>query len=334
MKKALVTGATGFLGGHLARHLHRLGWDVTATGRNEQAGRQLMADGIRFVAADLRDRELILGACCGQEFVFHCGALSSPWGRYRDFYDSNVEGTKYVAEGCKLEDVERLVHVSTPSVYFDYKPRYRIKESDPLPARAANHYAATKRIAEQWLEQRWQEEQLPVIMLRPRAIFGPEEQALLPRLLRASEQSGVPLLNGGEAEIDLTCVDNLLQAMLLCCDSPASTLGQTYNISNGEALPFRELVRELFELLDLPLRTRQIPYRAAYGVAAMLETAYRLLPLQGEPTLTRYTVSSIAVPHTLDISKAQHELGYTPTVTVKQGLRQFAEWWKAEQNNR
>ncbi len=330
MKKALVTGATGFLGGQLARYLHRLGWEVTATGRNEQAGQRLMTDGIRFVAADLRDRELILGACCGQEIVFHCGALSSPWGKYSDFYSSNVIGVQHVAEGCKRSAVRRLVHVSTPSVYFDYKPRYLIKETDPLPARSANHYAATKRIAEQWLEQRWREDQLPVIMLRPRAIFGPEEQALLPRLLRASERSGVPLLNGGEAEIDLTCVDNLLQAMLLCCESADATLGQTYNISNGEALPFRELVSRLFGLLELPLRTRHIPYRAAYGVAAMLEAAYRLLPLQGEPSLTRYTVSSIAVPHTLDIGKAQRELGYMPTVTVEQGLHQFAQWWTDE----
>ncbi len=330
MNKALVTGATGFLGGHLARYLNRLGWDVTATGRNEQAGRQLMAEGIRFVAADLRDRELILGACCGQEFVFHCGALSSPWGRYSDFYGSNVEGVQHVAEGCKRSDVQRLIHVSTPSIYFDYKPRYGIKESDPLPTRFANHYAATKRMAEQWLEQRWQEDRLPVIMLRPRAIFGPEEQALLPRLLRASEKSGVPMLNGGTAEIDLTCVDNLLQVMVQCCDSPETTLGQIYNISNGEALPFRELVGRLFEKLDIPLRTRDVPYRAAYNIAAMMEATYRLLPLRGEPALTRYTVGSIAVPHTLDISKAQRELGYMPTVTVEQGLRQFADWWQEE----
>lgn len=328
MTKALVTGATGFLGSHLAYRLARIGWDVTATGRNEQVGQQLAAAGIHFVAADLRDRQRMIDACRGQEYVFHCGALSSPWGNYRDFYGSNVEGTAHVADGCISAGVKRLVHVSTPSVYFDYRERQMISEVDPLPEQPANHYAATKLEAEQLLKRYRREQELPVIMLRPRAIFGPGEQALLPRLLRTNAQSGVPLLNGGQAEIDLTYVDNLLDVMLLCCDSPTSTLGQVYNISNGEAMPFEQLVKRLFALLDIPLRTKKVPYKVAYGVAAMLETMYRILPLSGEPALTRYTVGSIAVPHTLDISRAQQELGYAPTVSVDEGLQRYADWWK------
>lgn len=331
MTRALVTGATGFLGGHMVQRLKQMGWEVTATGRNEQAGQSLRAQGIHFVQADLRDRERVLRLCAGQDYVFHCGALSSPWGAYREFYGSNVEATRHIADGCKEAEVQRLIHISTPSVYFDYRPRYLIQESDPLPTRPANHYAATKLLAEQLLTKRWHQQQLPVIMLRPRAIFGPQEQALLPRLLRTNQQSGVPLLNGGQAEIDLTYVDNVLDAMLLACYSSADTLGQVYNISNGQALPFEQLVNRLFALLDIPLRTRRVPYAAAYSAAAVMETVYRVLPLSGEPALTRYTVGSIAVPHTLDIRLAQEQLGYTPKISVDQGLQYFADWWKEQQ---
>jgi len=330
MKKALVTGATGFLGGHMTRRLLSEGWQVTATGRNEQAGRQLSAAGAQFLPIDLRNREQVVEACREQEYVFHCAALSSPWGSYRDFFASNVEATRHVADGCMQHGVQRLVHISTPSIYFDYRTRYGIRESDPLPRKPANHYAATKLLAEQLLLKAWEQQGLPVVMLRPRAIFGPMDQTLFPRLMEANRKSGVPLLNGGQAEIDLTYVDNVLDAMLLGASAPAHVLGQAYNISNGQAMPFDSLLTRLFEQLGLPLRTRTIPLKAAYTVAGLLEAAYRLLPLSGEPLLTRYTVGSIAVPHTLDIQKAWEELGYVPAVTVDEGLRRFADWWRQE----
>ncbi len=149
---ALVTGATGFLGGHMARRLAELGWRVTGLGRNEAEGRRLAEAGIVFVSGDLRDKDLIRMACEGQQYVFHCGALSSPWGPYRDFYESNVEGTRYVVEGCVQHGVERLIHISTPSLYFNYRHRLNISEADPLP-RPVNAYAATKLLAEQVVEE-------------------------------------------------------------------------------------------------------------------------------------------------------------------------------------
>lgn len=122
--KALVTGATGFLGGHLARRLVREGWDVTGIGRNPEQGRRLEAEGIRFLNQDLRDESGTAAACTGQDAVFHCAALSSPWGKYRDFYGCNVEAARILAEASLREGVRRFIHVSTPSVYFDYAPAW------------------------------------------------------------------------------------------------------------------------------------------------------------------------------------------------------------------
>lgn len=324
--KALVTGATGFLGRHTALRLAQMGWDVSGMGRSREGGAQLTQDGIRFVQADMRDADRVVQACAGQDYVFHCAALSSPWGDYGEFYGSNVLATRHIIEGCRRYEVRRLIHISTPSIYFNYRPRFLIRESEPLPARPANAYAATKLLAESEVMQACREG-LPALILRPRAIFGPLDRALFPRLLQANGKLGVPMLGGGQARIDLTYVDNVVDAMLLGCSAAPAALGQAYNISNGEPLPFREVVEKLFAMLDIPLRTRSIPYGAAYGIAGLLELAYRVLPLRGEPLLTRYTVGSVAIPHTLDITLAREQLGYKPSVSVWDGLQRFADWW-------
>lgn len=326
MTKVLVTGATGFLGGHAARRLAVMGWEVCAIGRSLDAGGDLERDGISFVEVDLRDADAVERACAGQDVVLHCGALSAPWGSYRSFYECNVEATRHVLAGCRKHGVQRLVHISTPSVLFDYRPRRDVREDAPLPQRPANAYAATKLLAEQEVLAACQDG-LPALILRPRAIFGPHDRALFPRLLEANTQGGVPMIDEGQAIIDLTYVDNVVDAMILGCQAGPEALGRAYHISNGEAYTFRELMEKLFAMLDIPLHTRKLPYKVTYGLATLLELVYTALPLKGEPPLTRYTVGSIGVTHTLDISLARQYLGYTPQISVEAGLRRFADWW-------
>ncbi|MEK4852892.1 SDR family NAD(P)-dependent oxidoreductase [Paenibacillus sp. FSL H7-0756] len=330
MTKALVTGATGFLGRHTARRLARMGWEVYAQGRNPEQGKQLEQEGAVFLAGDLRDPETAYSFCREMDVVFHCAALSSPWGKYKEFYTCNVEATSHIVEGCKRHHVGRLVHISTPSVYSRQRSRFGIRESDPLPGRPANAYAATKLIAEQVVRQAAREG-LAAFMLRPRAIFGPMDNALFPRLLAANESKGVPLMNGGQARLDLTCVDNVVDAMLLCCEAPVSATGSVYNITNGEPLRFEELVTRLFSLLGLPLHTRRLPYPVAYTAAALMEGIYKVLPIPGEPLLTRYSAAALGISQTLDITLAREQLGYQPRITTDEGLRAFAEWWREQQ---
>ncbi|ULO05576.1 NAD-dependent epimerase/dehydratase family protein [Paenibacillus sp. 19GGS1-52] len=329
MTKALVTGATGFLGRHTLRRLTELGWEVSGLGRNREIGSQFAKEGAAFICEDLRNLDAVVRACAGQDYVFHCGALSSPWGKYNDFYSCNVTATHNIIEGCQHHGVRRLIHISTPSIYFNFKNRYGIQENDLVPVKPANAYVATKRLAELAVEQAGTEG-LEAIILRPRAIFGPMDNALFPRILQANIGKGVPLLDGGETLIDLTYVDNVVDAMLLSCSASASAVGRTYNISNGESVIFRELVSKLFALLNIPLHTRVLPYRLAYRAANVLEVLHRLLPLLGEPALTRYSVGTLALAHTLDISLAREMLGYEPRVTIAEGLQLFADWWREQ----
>ncbi|WP_336760545.1 NAD-dependent epimerase/dehydratase family protein [Paenibacillus sp. USHLN196] len=329
MNRALVTGATGCLGRHLAIRLAQEGWEVTGMGRQPKVGAELELAGIRFLSGDIRDEGVVNEAFAGQDMVFHCAALSSPWGKYRDFYSSNVIGTQNLVDGCIRGNVRRFIHVSTPSIYFNYIPRYNVHENDPLPSKPANHYAATKLLAEQVVME-GHAKGLPSIIIRPRAIFGPYDQTLFPRIVAANAKSGVPMIGGGQALIDLTCVDNVVDALLLCRDASTEALGRAYNISNGDPRTFSELVSSLFGMLDMPLRRRNIPYRTAYGVATLLERVHGFIPALGEPPLTRYTVGSLSIPQTLDITEAREQLGYVPRVSIEEGLQQFADWWRAE----
>jgi len=330
MTKALVTGATGFLGRAAAIRLRELGWEVTGLGRDPEAGRLLVAQGISFLQADLRNREAIERACAGQDFVIHCAALSSPWGRYRDFREINADGTEHVAAGCLRHGVRRLVHVSTPSVYFDYGDRLNIAESAELPRKPANAYAATKLLAERAVTKA-SAQGLPSIILRPRGLFGPGDTSLFPRLLRANDSRGIPLIGGGRSPLDLTYADNVVDALVLACDAPESATGQVYNISNGEPVALIDLLNRLFDLLGLPLRTRSVPRPVALAAGRGLEWLYRLLPSLGrEPPFTRYTVGLLAYGQTLDISKARRSLGYEPRIALDEGLIRFAEWWRSK----
>ncbi len=324
--KALVTGATGFLGGALTRRLHSIGWDVTALGRNASKIDQLESEGIHTLQIDLKDKSAMLAACKNQEIVFHCAAFPSPWGNFEKFYQANVIGTRNVIRGCEEHKVKRLVYVSTPSLYFGYSSRMNVKETDELPEPVSN-YAATKILAEQELDQAF-EKGLATIAIRPRAIFGPGDTVIFPRLIPRLQSGRLPILGDGENVVDLTYIENVVDALLLCAESSANTLGKKYNISNGEPVKLWKLVERICAELNLPTPKRKISYPTANAIATVMELFYTLIPTHPEPPLTRVSVSMMANNTTLDITAAKNELGYQPKISVDEGFDLFMKWWK------
>ncbi len=324
--KALVTGATGFLGRTLVRRLHGMGWDVTALGRNPKKLNELEDAGIRPLRADIRKKDQVFDALKEQEIVFHCAAFPSPWGNYELFYQANVIGTRNVAQACLENKVKRLVYVSTPSIYFTYNSRMNVKESDPLPEPISN-YARTKLLAEEEIDKGFAHG-LAVISIRPRALFGEGDTVIFPRLIRRIKSGGLPILGDGENIVDLTYIENVVDALSLCAESPVNTLGKKYNISNGEPVKIWKLIERICDELKYPRPRRRIPYRAAHAVAGILESVYTLIPFSPEPPLTRLSVSMMSNSSTLDISAARNELGYQPRVSVEEGVQRFLKWWK------
>ncbi len=325
--KVLITGGTGFLGQRLAARIKQIGYDVTVTGRNETVGMSLVQNGFRFVRADLRDPDQMKQAIEGTDYVFHCGALSAPWGHYQDFYAINVGGTENVINSCLDHSVRRLIHISSPSIYFEYRNKLHVKEADPLPRKMVNYYAQTKYLAEQRIDAAFTAG-LPVITIRPRAIFGPGDTTIFPRFIIANQRLGIPLVDNGQVLTDVTYIDNVVDALVLSIDSAPGTLGKKYNISNGNPVPFQELLQKLLSKLGLELRTRPIPFSAAYFGVFFLETFYKYLLPGQEPPLTCYSLGTISKSLTLDITAAKNELGFEPKIGIDEGIDLFVNWWK------
>jgi nucleoside-diphosphate-sugar epimerase len=321
----LVTGATGFVGRRLVTTLLDQGHRVRALGRNPDVCAALVARGAEVVRADLRDESAVVAACDGIEGVCHAGALSAPWGKRADFHAINVRGTAHVLTGCRRHRVGRLVYVSSPSVVFDGSPHHDLTEDAPYPRRLMSVYSWTKRQGEELVRAAGREG-LVAVILRPKAIFGPGDTALLPRLLRAAERGRLPQIGDGQNRVDLTYVDNVVHSLVLALSARAAA-GRIYTITNGEHVLLWALIRDVLRRLGYPDRLRRLPYPVVYALAAGLELKATLLG--GEPLLTRYTTAILARTQTYDITAARRDLGYAPLVSIADGVERTLAAWKS-----
>ncbi|MFJ4038920.1 NAD-dependent epimerase/dehydratase family protein [Microbacterium sp. NPDC090007] len=315
---ALVTGASGFLGGHVVRDLRAHGYDVIASGRNAAA----LPAGETFVG----DLDHLARVDLGRpvDVVVHCAALSSPWGRWAEFEHANVTGTARVLEFARSAGARRLVHISSPGIYAAPRDRLGIREDDVDPRHPMNGYIRSKLEAEALLQAASAESAGPeIVILRPRGIIGRGDPSLVPRILRVRERFGIPLMRGGRGVVDLTAVENVALAVRLAAEVPG-VHGQAINITNGDPRPFRAVLEQLLGELGLEPRYRRVPTRVVYAAAGFLEVVCGLLPGHPEPPVTRYTVTTIAHSQTLDISRARDLLGYRPIVSLDQSLAGYA----------
>lgn len=314
--RILVTGGTGFLGRHVAHLLVLKGHQVRLLGRDMRDVADVLALGAEPWVADLRHHTAIIAACAGVDAVIHAGALSTPWGRRADFIATNVGGTEAVIAGCLRQRVQRLIYISSPSVTFAGHHVIAQREDVPFPRHFSSWYAESKKLGEDRV--RTVAAQLETIILRPKAIFGPGDRALLPRMLAAAQRGRLPQIGDGRNHVDLTYVENVAHAIQLALTARAA-IGHTYTITNHEHIALWPLIRELLSARGLATNLRRIPLPAALLAATVMEALAR--GTNREPLLTRYTAQLLACTQTYDTQAAQRDLGYHPLVTVAEGVR-------------
>jgi len=327
--RVLVTGATGFLGGAVARRLQATGHEVLGTGRDLSAGQRLVHEGIRFEPADIRQAEAVGELCGEQDVVIHCAALSSPWGPATELHAINVDGTRHVVDACRARGVKRLVHISTPGIYVGLGDRLLVQEDAALPPKPANSYVRTKLAAEA-IVTKAHAAGLESVILRPRGIYGPGDTVVLPRLIRALEVGRLPRIGNPKTVMDLTYIDNAVDGVALALAAGEKALGRAYNLTDGSPVELWPLVDQLCGMLDLPEPTKSVPYGVVRAYAFGLEWIHKTIRRGSEPMMTTYTAELLARSLTLDISAAKQELGYAPKVLPEEGVRRFAEWWRAK----
>jgi nucleoside-diphosphate-sugar epimerase len=328
--KILVTGGGGFLGTALCRALIERGDTVASFQRSFHPALQVM--GVRQALGDLADADAVLGACDGYDAVMHNAAKAGAWGSYQSYFDANVRGTEHVIAACRAHGIGKLVYTSTPSVtHSGRSPVQGGNETDtPYGENFKAPYPATKLIAEK-LVLAANDERLLTVALRPRLIWGPGDTQLLPRLVERAHAGRLRFIDGGFNWMDTTYIDNAAQAHVDALEHlqpGAACAGKAYFISNDEPQPVREIVNALLRAAGAPEVDKSIPYPLAYAAGAVLEAAWRLFALKGEPPMTRFLAEQLSTPHWYDISAAVRDFGYRPQVSIAEGLLRTAEWWQ------
>ncbi len=321
--KLLITGGTGMLGSAILRLYHQQ-HDLHFLGRNLNIAEELVKTYcVTPHICDLADKEQLKKACEGVDAIIHCAALSSPWGTYQEFYQANVAGTQNLLDIASQMNVQVFVHISTTSVYFDEQDRWLIKESDPVAGIFCNDYAKTKYQAEQLVLS----SSVNSIILRPRGVFGPNDRAIMPRLLKAVRGKTLLLPSGRNPVLDMTYVDNVADAALLACKHAKEIeSGTIINISNDQPMPIEQILETLFTLNRMNIRIKRLPYSILLPILTLNERLRRKLPGKPEPKITRYSAGLFHFHQTLDITRAKALLGYQPKVSIAEGIQRYVSW--------
>lgn len=326
---ALVTGATGFLGRAIVEQLVARGDRVRAFCRRDDA--RLRALGVEMTFGDLGDAEAVAAACRGVDCVFHTAAIAGIWGRWTDYWKTNVLGTQAVTSGCLRHSVGRLVYTSSPSVTFDGRDQIDVDESAPYSRHFLAHYPRSKAMAEQHVLGLHAPQRLAVCALRPHLIWGPGDRHLVPRLIARARAGRLRRIGSGRNLIDMVYVDNAAVAHLAAADrlldsSAANPGGRAYFISQGEPVSCWPWIDEILARANLPPVRRRLPLAAAWALGAACEAVYAALGVRREPPMTRFLALQLGRSHYFNISAARKDLNYRPAVATAEGMERLARW--------
>ncbi len=324
--KVLVTGATGFTGGHLARHLRRPGNEVAALVRPSSVAKAqaLAADGIEIREGDLTDAAAVRRACAGIDVVYHIAATYREAGQSDSAYARvNVDGTRHVLEGALAEQCRRVVHCSTGGVHghIQHPPA-----NENAPLAPGDVYQRTKLQAEQLASRFGRERNLDVVVVRPIGIYGPGDLRFL-KMFRGLARGRFPMLGRGKVFYHLTYIDDLVRGFELAGTVPAAA-GRTYILAGPRYTTLKTLIGMVAKELGVQPPGMHLPIWPVWLAGALCEAV--CVPLRVEPPLYRRRVDFYSKSRAFDTARARQELGYNPTVDLETGIRLTAEWYRSQ----
>lgn len=335
--RVLVTGGGGFVGSKVVEMLRQRGDDVRTVARGDYPA--LRALGAEHVRGDLGDKKTVYDAVDGCDVVIHVAAKAGVWGDAADYERSNVTGTQNIIDACVDKSVERLVMTSSPSVTFDGGDAKNADETLPYASKHLYHYGRTKAEAERRVLKanatplKNGPRVLLTCALRPHLVYGPGDPHILPRFIARARAGKLAWIGDGTSLVDVTYVDNAAHAHLLAVDALGSEkqrpAGKAYFISQGKPVNPAQWIGSILRALGIAEVKRTVPTSLAYAMGAVMEAAWTVLPLSGEPPMTRFVAAQLGTSHYYDLTAARRDLGYEPIVDDDEALRRTVAWLKA-----
>jgi len=323
-KKVLVTGAAGFTGGYLCRHLIAKGDSVRALVRPESDTNTLEKSGVTIVRGDLCKPETLGEAVKDIDIVYHIAAV------YREeniprklFWDVNVDGTRNLLEAAKKAGIKRFVHCSTVGVQGEIKNPPATEEH---PFNPGDYYQQSKLEGERLALDFFKNEDLPGVVFRPVGIYGPGDERFL-KMFRFINDGKFRMFGSGKVLYHLTFVEDLVEGIRLMGETPGIE-GEVITLAGDKYTTLDVFVQTIAEVLDKKVSGLHLPVWPLWAAGALCE--FLCYPLKINPPIYRRRVEFFMKDRAFDISRARKLLGYNPKVSLKDGLARTAEAYKNE----
>jgi len=321
-----VTGGTGFTGSYLVSRLVKEGNEVTVLARKSSNTEKLKKLGVNLVLGDITDKNLVNSAVKDMDMVYHLAAVWRESGGIpkRVFWDVNVNGTKNILEASLHANIERFIHCSTCGVlgHIANPPA-----DETYPYNPGDIYQKTKCEGEKLALEYFHKKGLAGVVVRPTGIYGPGDLRFL-KLFKSINDGKFIMVGKGDVLYHLTYIDDLIEGIMLC-GKRKNALGQTYLIGGDKYVSLNELVALIAKVLNVPVPQKHFPFFWPVWTAA-LACEIVCKPFGINPPVFRRRVDIFRKNRAFDISKARKELGYEPKVSLEEGIKETAEWYKKE----
>jgi nucleoside-diphosphate-sugar epimerase len=323
----LVTGGNGLLGHHLVPALEERGDSVRVLALPGEDTTWLAQRHVAVYRGDVRQPDTLVAPTRGVERVFHLAAMMGVWRPMQEYYAANVAGTENVCRAALAAGVRRLVHVSSAMVY---RPRMGqpMREDCPLVP-LHEPYTVTKAEGDKLVQRMIAQDRLPAVIIRPGTIFGPGDRLNFGRIADRLRAGKGLIIGSGRNALPFVYVTDVVQGLLLAADHQRA-VGQAYNIGHDHPLTQEDLLRAIAQEIGVVPPRLHVPYHALYAAAYAAEHLAALSCYRRNALVTRHGVSLYGADRRLVIDKARRELGYTPRVPLREGMRLAAAWYRQQ----